>query len=243
MSLKSIPVIIMAGGKGRRLRPYTATFPKPLVPIGDMPILEIVLRQLRNHGYRNITLTLGYLAELIKAYLSQNKGPISDLNFTFIHEEKPTGTVGSLGFMKDELTSTFQVMNGDILTDLQYSELIAHHRCMQADVTIATHYKKVKIEYGVLEENDDGILIGYNEKPVLSYKVAMGISVMEPVVLDYIIPGDYLDLPTLMEKMMADGRKIALYHHPGEWLDIGNHDEYALAQEQFTQNKETYNII
>lgn len=242
MTLQNIPFVIMAGGKGRRLRPYTISLPKPLVPIGDMPILEIVLRQLRKFGFRDITLTLGHLGELVEAYLSQNKGPISDLNYHFVHEQYPTGTAGSLGFMKNRLSSTFAVMNGDVLTDINYANLLAYHHRKKSTVTVATHKKKVKIEYGVLEENNDNLLVNYNEKPELEYRVAMGLSVMEPEVLDYVEEGEYLDIPSLLTSLISDGKRVALFHHPGEWLDIGNPDEYALAQDSFLANRELYYI-
>lgn len=241
MLLKNIRVVIMAGGKGTRLRPYTISFPKPLVPVGDKPILDILLRQLRGYGFRDVTLTLGHLAELIEAYITQAKGPIKDLDFTFVHEDRPTGTAGSLGFI-DNLDSTFLLMNGDILTDLNFVDLLHHHYSQKADVTVASYQKKVKIELGVIKEAPAGWLKGYSEKPVINYTVAMGVSVIEPSVMDYITRGEYLDFPNLLQAMLRDGRKIAIYHHEGDWLDIGNPDDYAIAQDLYASKKELFNV-
>ena len=239
--VKDTRIVIMAGGKGTRLRPFTVSLPKPLVPVGELPILEILLRQLYKTGFRKITLTLGYLGGLIEAYLSQAKGPAKEMEFTFVHEGEPTGTAGSLGLV-EKLDSTFIVMNGDILTDLDYLDLLAFHARRGADVTVAVYEKKVKIELGVIEEDEEGWLCGFEEKPTKRYMVGMGVVIMEPTALEYVVPGEYLDLPTLLLKMLGDGRKIAVYHHQGLWLDIGNHDDFAAAQEFFETHKALYHV-
>lgn len=229
-------VVILAGGKGTRLRPFTVTFPKPLVPIGDMPILELLLRQLYAGGFRDITLTLGHLSELIRAFIAQHvEGTLAKLKISFVEEKVPTGTAGSLSLVPG-LTSTFLVANGDLLTDLDYAELVAFHKQSGAELTIASHIDRVKIDYGVLELNRDGRLTNYVEKPEKNYHVSMGVYVYEPSVLGLIPRGEYLDFPTLVLKMLKEKRKISVYHFDGVWLDIGRPEDYARAQERFSEN-------
>jgi len=165
--------VILAGGKGQRLRPYTTVLPKPLMPIGDMPILEVVLRQLKAAGVTRVTMAVGYLAELMQAFFGNGARLGLDIDYSF--EEKPLGTVGPLTLipsLRDE--SEFLMMNGDVLTTIDYSKLIAHHRKAGADVTIATYKREVKIDFGVIETNADDLLTGYVEKPRFDYRVSMG---------------------------------------------------------------------
>jgi NDP-sugar pyrophosphorylase family protein len=216
-------IVILAGGTGTRLRPFTASFPKPLVPVGDMPILEILLRQMYCQGFRNVILTLGHLADLIRAYFTQHKSLNKEMNISFVDEDMPTGTSGSLSSVPN-LDSTFVVMNGDILTNMDFSDLINYHKKSEAILTIATHKKYVKIDLGVLEIDDAGRLIGYLEKPEKYYDVSMGIYVYEPEVLTFIEPGEYLE------------KSVQSYRTEAFWLDIGRPEDYAQAQEIF-QNK------
>ena len=234
-------VVILAGGKGTRLRPFTASFPKPLVPIGDMPILEVVLRQLASQGFEEVTLTLGHLAELIRAYVAQNKTLAERLRISYVDEERPSGTAGSLAHVPD-LDDTFLVMNGDVLTDLDFNALINAHRSSGAALTIAAHSQKVKIDLGILESNTSNELTGYIEKPERSYEVSMGIYVYEPRVLSYIPPGAYLDFPELVHRLMEDGEKVHLHRNNAFWLDIGRPDDYAKAQEIFANETERFGI-
>lgn len=234
-------VVILAGGKGTRLRPFTASFPKPLVPIGHMPILEVVLRQLACQGFDHATLTLGHLAELIKAYIVQQPSLNKRMTIDFVDETKPTGTAGSLAAVAG-LTDTFMVMNGDILTDLDYRALVKAHKESGAAVTIAGHCRKVKIDLGILEAGSDDFLTGYVEKPEYSYDVSMGIYVYEPRVLDLITPGEYLDFPTLIQMLLARGEKVFLHRNDAFWLDIGRPDDYALAQDMFEKDAGRFGI-
>ena len=157
--------VILAGGKGTRLRPFSVTFPKPMVPIGDMPILDLLLHRLHACGVRDVTLTLGHLAELIQTYLGQHRrGALAELDITSVVEETPTGTAGSLSLVPD-LDSTFLVLNGDLLTNLDFRDLVRHHRESGAELTIASHVKHVKVDLGVLELDGDGRLVDYVEKP------------------------------------------------------------------------------
>lgn len=233
-------VVILAGGKGTRLHPFTITFPKPLVPIGDMPILELLLRQLRREGFRDVTLSLGHLAELIRAFIEQHgNGELSDMNISFVQEKTPTGTAGSLSLIPG-LSETFLVMNGDLLTNLDFRELIGFHRESGAELTIASATKNVKIDLGVLELDGSGRLTGYTEKPEKTYPVSMGVYVYEPSVLELIPEGQYLDFPDLVLRMLSEKRKVAVYKFDGLWLDIGRPDDYARAQDMFAENREAF---
>src|SRR5215472_11904100 len=173
-SAAGIRAVILAGGKGVRLRPFTVSFPKPLMPLGDDPILEVLIKRLVAFGITDITLTLGHLAELIKAYFHSHNRLISQTRLRYIEEAEPTGTAGSLASVPD-LDDTFLVMNGDLLTDLDFDVLVSFHRREGAALTIATHRRSVKVDFGVLEANEENQVIGYREKPELNYDVSMGI--------------------------------------------------------------------
>ena len=172
--------VILAGGKGTRLAPYTTIFPKPLVPIGDRPILEIIIRQLVRQGFGDILLSVGHLGELIEAYFQNGHRAIPGLNLGYFRETQPLGTAGSLAMIPG-LDETFMVMNGDILTTLNYQALVQHHHEHKAALTIAMHQKDVPIDLGVLETDTSGDLLSYNEKPNYHFEVSMGVYVYEPL--------------------------------------------------------------
>lgn len=226
--------IILAGGKGTRLRPYTSVFPKPLVPIDDMPILEIVIRQLKFHGFTDITLAVGHLAELLMAYVQD--GSRYGLNVTYVKEDQPLGTAGPLALIPD-LSETFLVMNGDVLTTLDYGALIAYHRLHGAAATIAMHERTVKIDLGVIETDAQNQLVRYIEKPSQQYRVSMGIYIFEPAVLRHITAGERLDFPELVDVLLQQGEKIMGYPFEGYWLDIGRPDDYERASEEFSRRR------
>jgi NDP-mannose synthase len=221
--------IILAGGKGTRLKPFTASFPKPLVPIGDVPILEILLTKLKNAGITDITLTLGHLAELIQAYLSQRPQLMDGLTVRYVRESEPTGTAGSLSLV-DGLTDTFFVINGDVLTSLNLARMLDFHRHQNAALTVAAHRIESRCEFGVIQTGEDGSVNAYVEKPVRTDFVSMGIYLYEPQVLQHIEPGKYLDFPTLVNRLLAAGQRVAAFEEPCRWLDIGRPEEYAEAQ-------------
>jgi NDP-sugar pyrophosphorylase family protein len=231
--------VILAGGKGTRLAPYTAVFPKPLVPIGEQPILEIILRQLAHHGFHDITLTVGHLAELIRAYLHHASPRFAGLTISYVTEESPTGTAGSLVNVPD-LTETFMVMNGDVLTTLDYRRLLAFHREKGGLMTIATQRRSVKVDLGVLEHDEDGGVINYIEKPKYDFRVSMGVYVYEPRVLEFIDPGAYLDVPTLVLRLTERGEKVMCYQSDDYWMDIGRIEDYARAQEDFERMRDLF---
>ncbi len=224
--------IILAGGKGRRLRPYTTVLPKPLMPLGDMPIIEVVLRQLAASGFDQVTVAVGYLAELLMAYCGD--GSKFGLSLKYSREEEPLGTAGPLALI-DGLRhgDTFLVMNGDVLTSLDLRGLVQRHRARGAAATIATHQRQHQINYGIIESDGDDRVTAYIEKPTYRYQVSMGIYVLEPAVLDFVPRGQYLDLPDLARQLMDAGRPVLAYPFDGYWLDIGRHDDYEQAVEEF----------
>ena len=224
--------VILAGGKGTRLAPYTTIFPKPLVPICDRPILEIIIRQLAAQGLGDIILSIGHLGELIEAYFQNERCNIPGLRLDYFREDEPLGTAGSLARIPG-LDETFLAMNGDILTTLDYQALIRHHRAQNAALTIAMHRKEIKIDLGVLETNDEGNLVSYNEKPLYSFDVSMGIYVYEPRALEYIPKGKYMDFPDLVQALLCHREKVSGFHSRDYWLDIGRREDYETAQQEF----------
>jgi len=231
--------VILAGGKGTRLRPYTTIFPKPLVPLGNRPILDIIVKQLIHYGFHEITLTVGYLAELIQAYFSNIKNEFKKIKINYVREKEPTGTAGSLR-MVSGLDETFLVMNGDILTSLDYSKLIDYHNKKKGILTIAMYKKQIKIDLGVLEVDENDELTGYIEKPEKIYPVSMGIYIYEPAVLKYIEPNKYLDFPNLVLRLLENGEKVQGYHCNDFWMDIGRQEDYVQAQEKFEIMKDIF---
>lgn len=222
--------VVLAGGKGRRLAPYTRIIPKPLMPIGDQPILEIMLRQMKRAGIDDVTLTVGYLANLLKLFFQD--GSRLGLNISYVYENKPLGTSGPLANVPG-LDETFLVTNGDVLTTLDLSELIKFHKEQNACATIASHQRQVKIDLGVVKFNGDHEIIGYQEKPSFDYSVSMGIYVFEPRVLNFIQKDEYLDFPDLVLRLIAAGEKVSGYLFSGYWEDLGRPDDYERASEDF----------
>ncbi len=224
--------VILAGGKGTRLAPYTTIFPKPLVPIGDKPILEIIIHQLLGCGFKDIVLSIGHLGELIEAYFQNGQKNLPGLNLQYYREPVPLGTAGPLAMIPG-LTGTFLVMNGDILTNLDYRDLLEFHRTAGAALTIAMQSKEVRIDLGVLETDAAGRLTAYHEKPTINYDVSMGIYVYESKVLDYIVKSQYLDFPELVCLLLRAGEKVVGYRSQAQWFDIGRREDYELAQQEF----------
>lgn len=222
--------VILAGGKGTRLAPYTKILPKPLMPIGDMPILEVILRQMHQAGIREVVLAVGHLAELLRAFFQD--GSRLGLSITYCYENSPLGTAGPLANVAG-LDDTFLVTNGDVLTTLHLCDLIAFHRAHQAVATIAAHHRRVKIDLGVLQCEGDQQVAGYIEKPSFDYLVSMGIYVFEPRVLQYVTPGAYLDFPDLIQKLIAAGERVVSYPFDGYWEDLGRPDDYERAVHDF----------
>jgi len=232
-----VHAVILAGGKGTRLRPYTTVLPKPLMPIGDMPVLEVVLRQLKRNGVNQVTLAVSYLAELVEAYCGD--GSRFGLDLRFSREDKELSTAGPLKLVKG-LTDTFLTMNGDILTTLDYRALVEHHRREKAAATIAVHRRTVQIDYGVIEADTEGRLARYIEKPEYHYRVSMGVNVFEPSVLDHIQDGERLAIPDLMLRLTAAGKRVSTFESDCLWLDIGRPEDHEKAVELFDSMRATF---
>jgi len=222
--------IILAGGKGTRLKPYTATLPKPLVPVGEFPIMEIIIRQLKRSGFRNITIITGYLAELIEAYFKDGKQ--WGVRIDYAREDVPLGTAGGLSLV-DDLQENFLVINGDTLTTLDFGALFKFHLKKKGIATIAIHKQEVKVDYGVIEVTPEFELLDYIEKPTRQLFVSMGVNVLNVRCRDYIKKGEPLGMPDLMLRMKNKGEKIFCYLSDCYWLDIGRIEDYHRAQNEF----------
>ncbi|MCW2875516.1 nucleotidyltransferase family protein [Actinacidiphila oryziradicis] len=223
--------VILAGGKGVRLRPYTTALPKPLVPIGDQyAILEIVLRQLANSGFTSCTIAIGHLGHIIRAYVGD--GSQWGLHVSYSTEDSPLGTMGPLLTMLDRLPEHFLVMNGDILTDLDFGEVLRGHRASDAPLTIATYCRKVRIDFGVLT-TDDRQVVGFTEKPTLDYRVSMGVYGLSRSALGAYTAGLPLGFDELVLDLLAEKTPPAAHEFDGYWLDIGRPDDYDRANAEF----------
>ncbi|MCX5696458.1 MAG: sugar phosphate nucleotidyltransferase [Candidatus Omnitrophica bacterium] len=222
--------VILAGGKGTRLAPYTTIFPKPLMPLGEKPILEIVIRQLKLCGFTEIILAVGYLSELIKAYF--HDGRSLGIKISYSKESKALGTAGPLSLIEG-LNETFLVMNGDILTTIPYLKLVKYHIAKKGIATIAVHRRMLDVDFGVITVGKGNNISSYLEKPKLHYDVSMGIYVFDPGVLKYIFRNKQLDFPDLINKLLRAKEKVCAYISNDHWLDIGRHDDYETAQKEF----------
>jgi NDP-sugar pyrophosphorylase family protein len=227
-------VILLAGGKGTRLAPYTTVLPKPLMPVAEMPILEIVIRQLRHYGFRNIVISVGHLEGLIRAFFGD--GSKWGVKIDYVSEDTPLGTIGPVRLVSG-LDKPFVVMNGDLLTSIDYGALYDYHLAGKQAATVATTTKEIRISLGVLDIDADRNLVGFREKPVHSYSASMGIYVFSPSIIDFIPPRTHYGFDNLMLDMLSKKQMIRSYPYDGLWLDIGRHEDYEHASEEFERNR------
>ncbi|MBI4618328.1 MAG: nucleotidyltransferase family protein [Planctomycetes bacterium] len=225
--------VILAGGKGRRLYPYTACLPKPLVPVGDRPIVETLLLQLQRAGIDHVTFATGHLAELIMAFFGS--GEKYGIRIDYAVEEKPLGTVGPLRRI-DGLSECFFVLNGDLLTDVSFAELARFHQEQGTVLTVATYRKRIQVGLGVLETGPDHRVRRFQEKPNLEFDASMGIYVFDPRILQFIPEDRAMGFDELMAELLSRGEGIASYRHNGAWYDIGSPEDYQRAIEEFESN-------
>ena len=224
--------LILAGGRGTRLHPYTTVLPKPLMPVGDYPILEIILRQLKGAGITDVILAVGYLSQLLQAFFQ--KGERLGLNISYSFEERALGTAGPIALAMDQLEDDFLVMNGDLMTTLKYQNIMAFHQDKGAAATLGIYQRDVKVDFGVLETDAQGKLVRYVEKPTYHFDVSMGVNVLNKnAIQSYLKIGEYLDIPDLMRKLCQDGYPVHCYRESCYWLDIGRMDDYRTATEIF----------
>lgn len=229
--------IILAGGKGTRLKPYTVVLPKPLMPIGDFPILEVVIRQLAKNGFEHITITVNHQAEIIKAFCGDGSRWGIKVNYSL--ESKPLSTMGPLKLIND-LPENFLVMNGDILTDLNFSDFYNTHVADKQLFSISSYRRTEVSEYGVLEVDENNTLTGFKEKPKHHYLVSMGIYMVNRKVLDFIPEDTFYGFDTLMLDLLKKHENVGVKPFDGYWLDIGRPDDYMQAIEEFDTNKEKF---
>ncbi|HET7760232.1 MAG TPA: sugar phosphate nucleotidyltransferase [Gaiellaceae bacterium] len=230
--------MILAGGLGTRLRPYTTILPKPLVPVGGRPILEHILLRLYACGVREVDLCVGHLGELIQVYFTQADALPDDLELRWHWEDEPLGTAGAMRIVPG-LGGTFIAMNGDILTTLDFRELVAFHEQAGAALTVATHAKRVDVELGVIDTNGDRIT-GFREKPQLHYEASMGIYVYDERALAHLPAEGPCQFPDLIQRLLAEGETIAAFRSDAEWFDIGTVPEHQRAVEAFEQHPEVF---
>lgn len=229
--------IILAGGRGTRLRPYTVVLPKPLMPLGDYPILEIIIRQLAAKGFDHITLTVNHQADLIKAFFGD--GSKWNIKIDYSLEDRPLSTMGPLKLISD-LPENFLVMNGDVLTDIDFNWFYNFHISGKQIFTVSA-FSRVEIsEYGVLKVNDQNTLTGFTEKPKNHYTVSMGVYMVNRGVLDFIPANIPYGFDKLMLDLLAASRQVVVHRHNGYWLDIGRPDDYMQAIDEFEHSKEKF---
>jgi NDP-sugar pyrophosphorylase family protein len=235
---RRMKTVILAGGQGTRLMPYTSILPKPLMPLGDRAILELVVNQLGQKGFVDITLSVGHLGHLIEAVFGT--GAYHNVEINYVREDVPLGTAGSLRLVEG-LDDTFLVLNGDLVTTVDYRALVRAHQASNNLVTIATKLRPVHVDYGVMEiDPGKGRLqrvVRYVEKPVLDWFVSMGIYVLEPQALDFIPDSGYFDFPDLVQKLLDVGAPIGAFVHDGLWLDIGRREDHELAVALWEEGK------
>ena len=230
-------VVIFAGGHGRRLAPYTSILPKPLMPTGNRSILEILVSQLADAGFRNLTFSVGYLSHLIRAVFDNGAGKLVDVDW--VTESEPLGTAAPLRLVRG-LDSTFLAMNGDLLTTIDHGALLDHHRESGNVLTIATHKRRVQLDYGVLhleDASDQFRVVGYEEKPERTWNVSMGIYVLDPSALSKLPAQGAYDFPDLVKDLLDEGLPVGAFVHEGLWLDIGRHEDYQRAVELWAHSE------
>ena len=221
--------IIMAGGKGARLLPYTAAMPKPLVPLGDVTVLELILRQLRGYGFRHVCLAVNHLHHLIEAYFGA--GESIGLRIDYSVEDQPLGTCGPLSRVLDRMAGDFLLMNGDLVTDLDLAALRRQHQTRAAAATVSALQRTWQLEFGVLEVDARGRLMQVREKPVTEHLTSMGIYLLKrETVRPFLEPGRAMDMPDLLTAMVSAGVLVDNYVSDCNWLDIGTPEDYAQAQ-------------
>lgn len=229
--------VLLAGGQGTRLRPYTISFPKPLVPLGNYPIIEIIIRQLCHAGIDELIISTGHLAGLIEAYCGN--GSQWGTKIRYVREKKPLNTAGALKLI-DGLEKNFLVMNGDILTTLDYKSLIREHETRAPIATIATRMRESKIDFGVVTTNEQGFLSQYSEKPVYQFLVSMGVYVLNRSILECISQDESIGMPDLLLRSKSNGGEIYCMKTDCAWLDIGRADDYEKAQESFLADQSAF---
>lgn len=219
-----LPVVIMAGGKGTRLKPITNVIPKPLIPVGDKTILEEIMDQFESIGTKKYYMSVNYKADMMEYYLSQLD---HKYDIEFFMEDKPLGTIGSVALLKGKITTPFFVSNCDILIDQDYRDVYEYHQNNHNDITIVTAVKSIRIPYGVIETGEDGLMTGLKEKPEQTYMINTGVYILNPELIDEIPEGEFFHITHLMEKVKARGGRVGCFPvSENAWRDMGEWPEY-----------------
>lgn len=229
--------ILLAGGKGTRLRPYTVVLPKPLMPLGDYPILEVIVRQLVASGFDHITMTVNHQADLIKTFFGD--GSKWGVKIDYSLEDKPLSTMGPLSLI-DDLPDNFLVMNGDILTDLDYGKFFDEHVESGAIFTVSSYVREHVNLYGVLEVDENKKLVDFHEKPTSRFEVSMGIYMLNKNVMEFIPHNESYGFDVLMLDLIKAGKNATVKQFTGYWLDIGRPDDYMQAIDEFESKKDLF---
>ncbi|MDD5594693.1 MAG: sugar phosphate nucleotidyltransferase [Candidatus Omnitrophica bacterium] len=229
--------VILSGGKGTRLKPFTLVLPKSLMPIGEYPILEVIIRQLSVNGFKHITLAVNHQADLVKAFFGDGSKWGTKIDYS--KEEHCLNTMGPLRLIKD-LPNNFLIMNGDVFTDLDYRSFFEYHVRHSNLFTISSFIREQVVEYGVLKTDKKNMLIGFREKPVSALEVSMGIYMANRKILDFIPRDKAFGFDDLMLRLIRLKKNVAVKIHKGRWLDIGKSDDYAQAISEFERNKGIY---
>jgi NDP-sugar pyrophosphorylase family protein len=227
--------VLLAGGRGTRLRPYTVVLPKPLMPIGEYPILEVMIRQLAACGFGRITIAVNHQANLIQAFFGDGRKWGVGIDYSV--ESTPLSTVGPLRLI-DDLPETFLLANGDVLTDLRFDHLLAEHVSSAAQFTVAAFSRTHMVDYGVLEVDEAHQLVGFREKPSVRYSVSMGVYGVSKGILSLVPMNEPYGFDSLMRDLLAKGERVRIYPHDGYWADIGRPDDYMKAIDDFERLKQ-----
>jgi len=239
LGLIDIKALILVGGKGTRLKPYTTVIPKPLLPVGDLPILEIILLQLKAAGVDEVILAVGHMAHLFESFFQD--GARFGIKISYSYEDKPLGTAGAVAFVLDDLGDDFIVMNGDLLTTLNYKKMFMLHQKRAAAATIATFNREIKIDFGVIEFDSSQMLKTYTEKPSYSFNLGMGVNILNAdIASNFLVKDEYLDMPDLMLKIQSQGHAVYCHNEDCFWLDMGSHTDYQEANEVFEKMKNEF---
>lgn len=231
-------VVILAGGQGSRLRPYTTVLPKPLIPVGDVPILEIVINQLRHRGFRRLIFATNYRDGLLRSYFGN--GDAYGVEIIYSKEDRPLGTVGPLHLVADHLPETFLMMNGDILTDLNYRDLLDAHKRSGRLLTLGTYLRRLEVADGVLDIDEHGLVSGFREKPVIPLSISLGAYAMSRDLLDHIPTDRPFGMDDLIQSLLEKGIPVNTFRHDGRWLDIGCPQDLERANELFSTQRKAF---
>lgn len=219
-----LPVVIMAGGRGERLKPLTNVIPKPLIPIGDKPIIDEIIERFQLNGCHKFYISVNYMADMIKDYFRRKEGTAI---IEYVEEKKPLGTAGSLCYLKGRISTPFFVNNCDILIKQNYADIYKYHCESQNEITIVSSLKSIKVPYGIVESEENGRITGLKEKPYVNYMVNTGLYLLEPHLLDEISEEEPLDITTLLERVLARGGRAGSFPiSESSWFDIGEISDY-----------------